>query len=140
MRKQGIGLRAEERVAHLLRSNYKRNVIRCAYGSHYDLIVDGLRVEIKCAAPHKNGPHALEWKFNIHRHGLLNEQETDLYILRLEDLPFSRHAIHMLFKAPLGQYTIEVPIRGLFNQNYAAAVADFYALAKGEYVKKGLAA
>lgn len=140
MRKQDIGLRAEQRVAWLLKYFYKRDVVRCAYGSPYDLMVDGLRVEVKCAAPQKDRADALKWKFNIHRHGVLDEKQTDLYILRIEGLPYSKAAIHMALKAPIGQFTLEVPIRGLFNQNYAAAVADFYALAKGEYGRREVAA
>ena len=143
MRKQGIGLRGEYRVAALLcHEPYNRSVIRCAYTSPYDCVIDGHRTEIKCAAPrpkpHRDG--ALIWTFNIHRHGVLNEKETDLYILRLEGVPYSKAAIHMLFKAPLGTPTICVSMRALLNQDFAAAVADFYSLAKGEYGRKEVAA
>lgn len=139
MRKQGIGLIAEERLAQLLRSTYGRTVVQCAYNNSFDLLVDGLRVEIKCAAPRSNSGAQMFWSFNLHRHGVLSEQ-TDVYILRLEQVPFCKYAIHMLFKAPVGVTTMVVSMRALLNQDFAAAVADFYAFAKGTYGRKEVAA
>lgn len=139
VRKQGIGLRAEERVAGLLRQAYGRSVIQCAYNNPYDLVVDGFRVEVKCGAPQKDGQYSLVWNFNLHRHGVLSEQ-TDLYLMRLEKVPYSGAAIHMLFRAPLGVTMLCVSMRALLNQDFAVAVADFYALAKGTYGQKEVAA
>src|SRR5260221_473017 len=137
--KQDIGLIGEDRVYNLLTSaTYGRSVIRCPHNSPYDLVIDGLRTEVKCAAPRKDG-EGLAWSFNIHRHGVLSEQ-TDIYILRLENVPHSKASIHMLLKAPLDIKTIRVSMRALLNQDFAAAVADFYALAKGEYGRKEVAA
>jgi hypothetical protein len=142
MRKQGIGLRAEERIASFLKGKpYFRSVIQCAYNNPYDLVVDGHRVEVKCAAarPDSDRPDSLIWTFNLHRHGILSEQ-TDLYLLRLEKVPYSKAAIHMLLKAPVGVTTLYISMRSLLNQEWAAAVADFYTFAKGTYGRKEVAA
>lgn len=134
--KQDIGLIGEDRVKALLMGpSYQRSVIRCPYKCPYDLVIDGLRTEVKCAAPRKDGEYGIAWQFNIHRHGMLSE-DTDIYILRLEKVPYSGCAMHMLLAAPIGKLTVLVSMRSLLNQEWAEAVSDFYALAKGEYGKK----
>lgn len=137
-RSQHLGIEAENKVRSTLCA-YGRKVESAGPRDSYDLLVDGLRVEVKCAARQHDGKYSITWKFNLHRHGVLSEQ-TDLYILRLEEVPYSKAAIHMLFKAPMGVTTISVSMRALLNQDWAAAVSDFYAFAKGEYGRKEVAA
>jgi len=132
MRKQKIGLRAEKRLATFLSGFYGRVISRASYASPFDLLIDGHRAEVKCAALQKKGKHRT-WKFNIHRHGVLSEQQTDFYILRLEGVPYSKYAIHMLLRSPIRRKVVEISVRALLNQRFASAVDDFYALAKGKY-------
>ena len=127
---QRLGLSAEDHVLNLLRY-HGRKVSKQKYLERFDLLVDGYRCEVKCAKPHKDGEYGIDWLFNIHRHGLIKEDAVDFYILRLEDVPYSKAAIHMVFKAPLGIATTLISVRSLLNQHYAKAVSDFYALANG---------
>jgi hypothetical protein len=120
-----IGLRGERLVYQLLAHVYGRKVKRMPYMSPFDLLVDGARVEVKTATLKRQ-----QWLFNLHRHGKLSES-TDWYILRLEGVPLSKAAIHLLLRAPAGKTTIAVTLRSLLNGQSAWA-DDFKRFARGE--------
>jgi len=125
-----MGSIAEYKVGSLL-SSYGRKVERQTWASPFDLLVDGYRVEVKCAKPQvRRGSGIPQWQFNIHRHGILSEH-ADFYILRLEKVPFTKAAIHMLLRAPLGRLTVIISFRSLLN-GQAIHVADFYSFAHGQ--------
>lgn len=95
----------------------------------FDLLVDRRwKCEVKVSQP--NG--TLEWKFNIHRHGQLNEDAVDLYIFRFEGVPTSKKAIHLLLPSPIGITTLAFTLRSLI-ETAAPRIADFLAFARGEY-------
>ncbi len=85
---------------------------RSGYGDPHDIICrkTGMRVEVKSAKL----SHGF-WKFNIHRHGKLNESQVDAYILRLNGIPFSKNAIHLILPSPLRRYTINISLRSLLT-------------------------
>lgn len=93
----------------------------------WDILVDDRwHVEVKTARPREiNG--SVGWYFNIHRHGVLDESKVDLYILRLEKVPYSKYAIHLLLPSPLKQFTLAVTFRKLLNgfAKYAEAFQQF---------------
>lgn len=82
-----------------------------SYHSPFDLRCNGKRVEVKCAK-YCHG----EWVFNIHRKGVLNESEVDVYIFRLEQVPDSKAAIHLILPAPIGITTIKMTLRSLLTR------------------------
>jgi hypothetical protein len=106
---------AEDKVYDLLRSNGIK-VIRSNYKSPYDYLYEGKRIELK----HSKGTMRLDghtiWKFNIHRHGVLDESQVDFYIFRLENVPEFSYAIHLVIPAPLGSATLEITLRSLITQ------------------------
>lgn len=97
------------------------------YYAPFDILVDSkIRVEVKtCAGIQKNG--STQWAFNIQRHGKISE-ETDFYILRLENVPYSKKkALHLMMKAPLKTPTIKVDYRSLVTRysQYGEAFENF---------------
>jgi|ERR1700677_587994 len=127
-RSQTLGKIAENNVAKILRF-YGRAVAVQRHQSPYDLLVEGERVEVKCADMRMENGMPF-WTFNIHRHGVMSE-ETDFYIFRLEHVPFSKYPIHLLFRAPLNTHVACVSFRSLLSRD-AIAVVDFYRFARGE--------
>ena len=118
---QRDGLEAEYAVYHVL-LNHGREVQKGRYNEPFDILVDGkIRVEVKtCSSVMKKGtPH---WFFNIHRHGKLNESGVDAYVLRMENVPYSKYAMHLLFLAPLGKKSVLISARSLMNQYVEAAL------------------
>lgn len=96
-------------VAALLRQYGYKAEICSSYTSPYDLLVNGKRVEVKACARRESG----DWSFNIHRHGVLDESQTDVYIFRLENVPEFSYAVHLLIEAPLETPTINISLRSL---------------------------
>lgn len=127
-RSQQLGKVAERNVAKIL-SFYGRTVAVQRHKSPFDLLVDGLRVEVKCSEMQMRDELPV-WHFNIHRHGVVSEA-TDFYIFRLEHVPFSKKPIHLLYRAPLNTHMACVSFRTLLNKDSAAA-SDFYRFARGE--------
>jgi len=79
----------------------------------YDLLVNGeKRVEVKVCFRRDDG----NWKFNIHRHGILDESNVDVYVLRLEGVPDFKAALHLIIPAPLGSMTIAISLRSLITR------------------------
>lgn len=125
-----MGYDGEERVSQrIVQTGHKSR--RSRYGENFDLLVDDIvKVEVKCCRRKKNSHGLSEWKFNIHRHGILKE-EADLYILRLEKIPESKHSLHALFLAPLNRKGVGASIRSLLGDpSWHKAFADFEAFLK----------
>ena len=97
MTKQANGRMGEEKVYHLLSGRFLREVHKMPYLSSYDMLVDGLHVEVKTAKPRlQNEKYPMpSWCFNIHRHGKLSAEQPDYYLLRLEEVPYSSNAIYI---------------------------------------------
>ena len=109
-----VGKNGENCVTAMLR-NKGHKVERAAYGSPFDLQVDGrIRVEVKTAMPSKFGA-THTWAFNIHRHNRLKEDFVDVYILRLERVLGTRQAIHLLMKSPVKQKNIIISTKALIS-------------------------
>lgn len=101
------------------------------YNSSFDLLVDGKwRCEVKTSRPTNRKQHR-SWFVNFHRHGKLSES-VDLYIVRLEEVPEHKYAIHMLIKAPVGIKTMAFSMRSLI-ETAAPMVKDFRDFSKGQY-------
>ena len=81
--------------------------------SPFDLLCAGKRIEVK-VSPRR--PYDNKWFFNIHRHGILSESEVDVYILRLENVPDCKAAIHLIIPAPIGKPTVGITIRSLITR------------------------
>lgn len=99
------------------------------YACDFDLLVDrGYKVEVKTAGMQMKCGGVPVWKFNIQRHGALREK-CDFYIFRLEGVPFSKAAIHLLLSAPLGRKTVLISMRSLITKysKYAVAYEEFVA-------------
>jgi hypothetical protein len=136
MRKQANGRLGEDAVYHLLSTRYGRDVHTAPYLSPYDITIDGIRVEVKTAKPRtqNDGYPMLSWTFNIHRHGKIPTIQPDCYLLRLEDVPYSSNAIHLVFLAPLYRPTIQISIRALLDQRYHEEREQFIRLTNGTLV------
>jgi hypothetical protein len=81
------------------------------YNAKYDILCNGKKVEVK-TAEYVNGG----WSVNIHRHGILNESDVDLYVLRLEGGPLFKYAIHLIIPAPVGKLRINITPRSLLTR------------------------
>jgi hypothetical protein len=136
-RPQIFGSKSERAIAYLLRRTYGRRVVTMDQKGPFDLLVDGWRVELKAANRTEQAGQP-RWMFNIHRHGVL-EETTDFYVLRLEDVPYSKYAIHLLYRAPIGVTVINVSMRNLLNGTSMRA-EEFYRFARGEFGKREIAA
>jgi hypothetical protein len=123
--------KAGERRVQMVLYQHGRKTKRMKYACEFDLLVDDIwRVEVKTAKPQKRSGEQSTWKFNLHRHGKLLEN-TDWYILRMEDVPFTKRAIHLLLRSPVGKPSITVTLRGLLNGK-SIWTSDFKRFAKGE--------
>lgn len=133
MRKQANGLKGEEIVYQYLCSICGRDVHKMPYNSYFDMLVDGIRVEVKTGKPRIQNKNLdmISWQFNIHRHGKMPEKQPDCYVLRLEDVPYSDHAIHLLYLGPLTIPTIYISIRSLLAQRHYKEAGLFADLAMG---------
>ena len=80
-----------------------------------DLLVDGkFKIEVKCAEA-QHGKDEVVWKFNIHRHGILNEV-SDYYVFQFLGVPGSKSALYAAFKAPLGVLTLQFSLRKMIRE------------------------
>lgn len=131
-----VGGSAQETVAIALRS-FGRTVEVAPYISPYDLLVDGkYRIEVKGGDKRaiKVGKYRYDgWSFNIHRHGILSEENVDFYILSFA------HQLALL-KAPLNVKTLAFRDRSLTKGKYQKHLAAFLAFARGEFGKVEVAA
>jgi len=97
------------------------------YNESFDMLIDDThRIEVKtCPSTRKDG----KWLANIHRHGVLNENGTDAYIFRLEGVPGTTAALHLLMTAPLKKHCLVFSVRSLLYK-YPNAALDFLHFAK----------
>ncbi len=108
-----------------------REAIWQGHESPFDYLVDGWRIELKVALPQKAkyGPF---WKFNIHRHNALKENKVDFYVLRLQDVPFTRYDLHLLLKAPLKKKVLQFSVRSLMD-GYGLYGREYHRFMRGEF-------
>jgi len=132
--RQEIGRHGEDAVYQMLCSVYGRNVRRMPYSHPFDLLVDGIRVDVKTANSHRTSKHNKEfitWSFNIHKAGIVLSSQADCYVCRLEGVPYTSQAIHLAFVSPIATPTINISMRALLNQGYAKEREQFIALTQG---------
>lgn len=116
-----FGLSREKWVAAILR-RAGHSVQQMNYTSWFDLLVDGkLRVEVKAS---EFSAEKLNWQFNLHRHGKMGRQ-PDFYIFRLERVPFSCAAVHMIWPGNESRATISFSLRGLLNGKASGQIEEF---------------
>jgi len=122
---QNNGLDGELRVRALLEAN--KHKVSLKHKGPFDLLIDGvIRAEVKtCGGAIRSGRDYPHWFFNLHRHGVLNEEEIDIYILRLENIPDFSYAIHALIKAPIKKLTLNVTLRSLINGDWYNYIKEF---------------
>ena len=121
---QKIGSLAEKHVGLLLRGRGFKTV-RAPYLSPFDLVVDGARIEVKCANPSSQN----SWKVNIHRHGVLKEERVDGYVIRLYKVPLTKKPLNLVFRAPLGVLTMNFSYKSLIAE-YSSAIDNWALLHK----------
>ena len=99
MTRTKLGKSGETDVAQKLRDVFQASVIQMPYNSPFDLLVNGIRVEVKRCTPSRR----MRWEVNIHRHGKVNEGSVDVYIFCLDKIPGNgKMPVYLLLKAPLG--------------------------------------
>ena len=95
---QDIGVKAEDYTVSLLRS--RKMSVKAVGKGLFDLLADGLRVEVKVARKHHT---EMRWNVNIHRHNVLNESSVDVYVVLLDlRCVGKKKPLVLLYKAPLG--------------------------------------
>lgn len=114
------GLSDQLRVSAWLRSHGLIATAVKSYLAKWDLECKGKRIEVKSGGAlqivSSSGSFQTRWQFNIHRHGVLDESQVDVYILRLEDVPEFTSAIHLIVPAPIGREVVKISLRSLITQ------------------------
>lgn len=85
----------------------------------FDCVINGKRVEIKCAdlgSYIQPGNYSAHWSFNIHRHNKVDESQVDVYVFRLDGVPGFKSAIHLIIPAPLNTKNIHITFRSLMTK------------------------
>lgn len=133
---QRNGRRAETNVRYLL-ERYGRKVEQKEYLSRFDLLIDEKwRCEVKVAYPTKiitdvKLVNRTKWFVNFHRHGELKE-DCDFYIVRLEQVPGFKAAIHLVLRSPVRVMTKAFTLRSLLEDG-APMVSDFRKVCAGKW-------
>lgn len=127
---QAFGKAAEGSVAALLRKAGRKIKMR-GYYDRIDMDVDGLHVELKAARPCTNSQLTVSWRFSLHRHGKISQELPDFYLLRLEQVPYTKHAIHLIIPGDTKTKTFSVGINGLLSQDFADNAKMFDRLRDG---------
>jgi len=129
-----FGLRTQKNLATHFRLR-GRQVRHSPYNCPYDLLLDGsLRIEIKAAnKQRKRGKKAPVWHFNIHRHGRLQENTTDWYVLCLNEIPFHVRTLYLAFRSPIQKTSLHFSLLSLMQGKAAIPAADFERLCCGEF-------
>lgn len=100
----------ERAVLQWLR-NYLPTAKPAKFHDSFDIFYGDRRIEVK--ASEFNGEC---WRFNIHRHGVINETGIYAYIFRLDNVPgFIPCAIHLVIPAPIRRSTIAISMRSLLT-------------------------
>lgn len=133
-----LGRNAEIRVAQYLRE-CGRSVQGMPLRHPFDLLVDGWRVDVKCADMVMRRGHPT-WVFGVLQQGYRDKPEdTDFYILRAVNVPHAERPVHLLFKAPLAVNTMQLSVASMLCI-HGQGLADFVSFASGKYGKKEIAA
>lgn len=105
-------------VCAILRG-YGHKVRPMLYKSSFDILVNDLmKIEVKSARAQTKKNGSIVWVFNIHRHGVLNENTCDYYILRIEDVPHcKKKAVHLLVPSPINKKTFRTSFRSLISDH-----------------------
>lgn len=118
----------QERAAIEAMKRYGLNPIIEPFNCPWDVTCNGKRVELKAASFTKNF-----WRFNVHRHGRMNESPVDFYVFRLEAAPailLGKAAIHLVLPAPLETPTVAISPRSLLTR-YAKYFNRFDLISEG---------
>jgi hypothetical protein len=103
-----MDLRLFQRIRwHLAQNGHDR--ITRVEGRESLIAADGLKITVKVATKGAGG-----WRVNIHRHGELDENGTDAYIVALEN--GRTHPYYLIFAAPLGRSCLRISDRSLHRQ------------------------
>jgi len=138
---QHLGNDGQEHVRQILYNQHRRVQMGARSGpgaDKWDILVDDRwHVEVKTARP-RDIDGRPTWVFNIHRHGILDESKVDLYVLRLEKVPYSKAAIHLLIPSPLRVFTLEVSFRKLLNGfgRYSEPFREFCRTGQNPFLEK----
>lgn len=98
--------------------------ISCAPGRTRALIVDGARVEIRCAAMGADG----KWRVNIHRHGEVDERGVDAYLFMLLNVPGNASLpLYVVLRAPVERLAYQFSFSSLMRR-YKGAIEDWKTL------------
>ena len=111
-----FGKKAEIAICKWLRQVHKiPSQVVTQYKAPFDILANGYRVECKVSSYNKL-PYGWGWSFNIHRHGILNESQTDFYVLKLCNVPGFIYAIHLVVPAPIGIPVVIISLRSLLTR------------------------
>ena len=105
------------------------------YYDRIDMNVDNWRVELKAARPQTNAQLTMYWNFNLHRHGKISQEPPDFYLLRLEQVPYTKNAIHFVIRGDIKIKTFRIGMNGLLSQDYAENARMFNQLRDGTLCK-----
>lgn len=127
--RKNCGLGGEDRAIAWMKSRGVKKIQKMRYLCPYDAIVNGKRVEIITSRP-QSGERGLLWKFNIHRHGTVQRNFTDFFLLRLEKIPGrEKQAIHLLVpSAEISTKVIGVSFLSLARGKWAGYLDNLSAL------------
>lgn len=108
------GKSAEVEVAAILCSMGFPAVL-APHPSPFDIDCAGVRVEVKFASLCYCDKNSIKnhWQFNIHRHGVVNESEVDVYVLVCGGSRVEKCRYFLVVPAPLAAATYQVSIRSL---------------------------
>jgi hypothetical protein len=128
------GHRGEQLVYQQLVSIFGRDAHKMSARAPYDLIVDGIRVDVKTGFPRRQYAKydLISWQFYIYKDGASPKIQPDCYVLRLEDLPYSKHAMHLVCLAPIQSPTINISIASLLKQRWAKEYQQWIDLTQGK--------
>lgn len=78
----------------------------------------GMRIEVKASAFREVKQDSWGWFFNIHRHGVVNNDNVDAYILvclpdQMLEIVGLRSIIRLIVPAPITELTISISLRSL---------------------------
>lgn len=111
--KTAKGNESVERIASVLHSRGYHVKSKLPYNSKFDLLCNGKRVEVKTADMREDN----SWVVNIHRHGILDEGQVDVYVFELHALFFPSPVL-LFFPAPIGAKTLAFHLFGLIRGKY----------------------
>lgn len=106
------GNRGESLIRAKLYSGPGFKVLSRSSLSH-DMIANDARIEAKYTTLNREG----EWRFNIHRHGILDESGVDVYVFCLDGVP-GGNPLYLVLPAPIGSPTMVFSVHSLVKKYY----------------------